>query len=167
MMALCIGSIWCVYTNSFYCRKGSTNMWHVSSHMCDTVAWIEAITQSKLVLLHSINMMHLCKACWFWKGIKNVTHYQSIASARNSRTAYHAVMLCVTSFEQYDAFMQICEGCRLSARPYESCKIFKGWPRRNAFSKLLHRQYKSFPPDRFCQVEIKKTSGMSNKHCTA
>jgi len=35
------------------------------------------------------------------------------------------------------------------ARPYESCKIFKGWPRRNAFSKLVHRQYKSFLPDRF------------------
>jgi len=54
-----------------------------------------------------------------------------------------------------------------SARPYESCKIFKGRPRRNAFSKLVHRQYKSFPPDRFCQVEIKKTTGLSNKHGTA
>jgi len=53
------------------------------------------------------------------------------------------------------------------ARPYESCKIFKGRPRRNAFSKLVHRQYKSFPPDRFCQVEIKKTTELSNKHRTA
>jgi len=26
-----------------------------------------------------------------------------------------------------------------AARPYESCKIFKGRPRRNAFSKLVHR----------------------------
>ena len=55
----------------------------------------------------------------------------------------------------------------VSARPYESCKILKGRPRRNAFSKLVHRQYKSFPPDRFCQVEIKKTTGLSNKHRTA
>ena len=37
-----------------------------------------------------------------------------------------------------------------SARPHESNpKIFKGWPRRNAFSKLEHRQYKPFLPDRF------------------
>jgi len=36
-----------------------------------------------------------------------------------------------------------------TARSYESCKIFKGRPRRNAFSNLVHRQYKSFPPDRF------------------
>jgi len=54
-----------------------------------------------------------------------------------------------------------------AARPYESCKILKGRPRRNAFSKLVHRQYKSFPSDRFCQIEIKKTTGLSNKHRTA
>jgi len=54
-----------------------------------------------------------------------------------------------------------------SARPYESCKIFKGRPRRNAFSKLVHRQYKSFPPDRFCQVEIQNATGLSNKPSTA
>jgi len=54
-----------------------------------------------------------------------------------------------------------------SARPYESCKIFKGRPRRNVFSKLVHRQYKSFPPDRFCQVEIQNTTGLSNKSSTA
>jgi len=36
-----------------------------------------------------------------------------------------------------------------AARPYESWKIFEGRPHRNAFSKLVHRQYKSFPPDRF------------------
>ena len=35
------------------------------------------------------------------------------------------------------------------ARPYESCKIFKGRPRRNAFSNVVHRQHKSFPPYRF------------------
>jgi len=51
----------------------------------------------------------------------------------------------------------------VSARPYESCKIFKGRPRRNAFSKLVNRQYKSFPPDRFCQVEMKNPTRLSNK----
>jgi len=54
-----------------------------------------------------------------------------------------------------------------SARPYESCKIFKGRPCRNAFSKLVHRQYKSFPTDRFCQVEIQKTTRLSNETSTA
>ena len=54
-----------------------------------------------------------------------------------------------------------------SARPYESCKIFKGWPRRNAFSKLVHREYKSFPPDRFCQVEMKNPTRLSNNSSNA
>jgi len=51
----------------------------------------------------------------------------------------------------------------VSARLYDSCKIFKGRPRRNAFSKLVHRQYKSFPPHRFCQVEMKNPTRLSNK----
>ena len=55
------------------------------------------------------------------------------------------------------------QGCHVSARPYESCKIFKGRPRRNAFSKLVHRQYKSFPSDRFCQMEMKNPTRLSNK----
>ena len=55
----------------------------------------------------------------------------------------------------------------ISARPYESCKIFMDRPRRNAFSKLVHRQYKSFPPDRLCQVEIQKPTVLSNKLSTA
>ena len=55
----------------------------------------------------------------------------------------------------------------VSARPYESCKIFKGRPRRNAFSKLVHRRYKSFQFGRFCQLEIKNTTRLSNKHNTA
>jgi len=54
-----------------------------------------------------------------------------------------------------------------SARPYESCKTFKGRPRRNAFSKLVHRQYKSFPADRFCQVEMKNLTRLSNKYSNA
>jgi len=31
-----------------------------------------------------------------------------------------------------------------------------------AFSKLVHRQYKSFQTDRFCQIEIQKTTGLKN-----
>ena len=60
-----------------------------------------------------------------------------------------------------------CRGMTNTARLYESCKIFKGRPRRNAFSKLVHRQYESFPPDRFCKVEIQNTTGLSNKPSTA
>ena len=57
--------------------------------------------------------------------------------------------------------------CSMPTRPYESCKIFKGRPRRNAFSKLVYRQYKSFLSDRFCQLEIQITTGLSNKPSTA
>jgi len=48
-------------------------------------------------------------------------------------------------------------GVVTTARPYESCKIFKGLPRRNAFSKLVHRQYRLY------QIEIRETTGLSNK----
>jgi len=51
----------------------------------------------------------------------------------------------------------------MTTRPYESCKILKGRPHRNAFSKLVHRQYKSFPSDRFCLVEMKNPTRLSNK----
>jgi len=55
-----------------------------------------------------------------------------------------------------------CEPLSRSARPNASCKIFKGRPRRNAFSKLVHRQYKSFLVDRFCQIEMKNPTILSN-----
>jgi len=55
----------------------------------------------------------------------------------------------------------------VSACPYESYKIFKGRPRLNAFSKLVHHQYKSFPGDRFCQVEMKNPTILSNKTSNA
>ena len=54
-----------------------------------------------------------------------------------------------------------------TSRPYESCKIFKGRPRRNAFSKMVHRQYKSFQFDRFCQFEMKNPTRLSNKTSNA
>ena len=61
------------------------------------------------------------------------------------------------TFEKFPPPPQFAEG------PYESCKIFKGRARRNAFSKLVHRQYKSFRSDRFCQIEIKNPTRLSNK----
>ena len=51
-----------------------------------------------------------------------------------------------------------------AARPYESCQIFKDGP---AEMKRLHRQYKSFPIDRLCHMEIKNTNGLINKPSTA
>jgi len=60
-----------------------------------------------------------------------------------------------------------CTDIRVPACPYESCEIFKGRPRRNALLKLVHRQYKSFPTDRFCQVEMKNPTRLSNKSSNA
>ena len=50
----------------------------------------------------------------------------------------------------YKCILTDVQTCALfeSARPYESCKNFKGRLRRNAFSNLVHCQYKSSPPDR-------------------
>ena len=36
-------------------------------------------------------------------------------------------------------------------------KYLRASPAEMPFSKLVHRPYKSFPPDRFCQVEMNKT----------
>jgi len=47
---------------------------------------------------------------------------------------------------------------------HESCKNFKG---RDAFSKLVHRQYKLFEHYRFCQLEIRKTTLLNYKPSTA
>jgi len=52
-----------------------------------------------------------------------------------------------------------------SARPYESCKIFKGWPHTSF--KLAQLWYKSFPPDQRGQAEMKKPTRLSNKTSTA
>jgi len=47
----------------------------------------------------------------------------------------------VLGFIQVIRVIDVC--AYISARPCESCTIFKCPPRRNAFSKLVHRQYKS------------------------
>jgi len=46
-----------------------------------------------------------------------------------------------------------------TARPYESCKILKGRPRRNVYSKLVYYQYKSFPADRSVRRKSKNQLG--------
>ena len=71
----------------------------------------------------------------------------------------------VGSLKLYVSFLMSHVSC--PARPYASCKIFKGRPRRNAFSKLLHRQYQSFRYDGFCQFEIKNPTTLSNKTINA
>ena len=53
-----------------------------------------------------------------------------------------------------------------SARPYESCKIFKGWRPRDAPSKLVQLWYKSFSPDLRGLVEMKNPTRLSNKNST-
>ena len=55
--------------------------------------------------------------------------------------------------------------------PMNHVKIFKGWPPRDAPSKLVQLWYKSFPtdfpPDQRGQVEMKKPTRLSNKTSTA
>jgi len=56
--------------------------------------------------------------------------------------------------------------CAMPA-PMNHVKYLRVGPRRNAFSKLVHHQYKSFEADRFCQNQIKYTTGLSNKPSNA
>ena len=62
----------------------------------------------------------------------------------------------------YDTHVCICPPA-----PMNQVKYLRAGPAEMPFWKLVHRQYKSFPPDRFCQVEIQKTTGLSNKPSTA
>ena len=55
----------------------------------------------------------------------------------------------------------------LPARPYESCKIFKGWAPRDAASKLVQLWYKTFPADQRGHVEMNKPTRFSNETSTA
>ena len=48
--------------------------------------------------------------------------------------------------------------------PMNHVKYLRAGP---AEMKLVHRQHKSFPPDRFCQVEIQKTTELSDKSSNA
>jgi len=55
---------------------------------------------------------------------------------------------------------------RLTA-PMNHVKIFKGWPSRDAPSKLVQLWYKNFSPDHRGQVEMKKPTILINKTSTA
>jgi len=51
--------------------------------------------------------------------------------------------------------------------PMNQVKIFKGWPPRDAPSKLVQLWYKSFPSDHRGVVEMKTPTSLSNKTSTA
>jgi len=46
--------------------------------------------------------------------------------------------------------------------PMDHAKIFKGWPPRDAHSKLVQLWYKSFPPDQRGLLEMKNPTRLSN-----
>ena len=93
-----------------------------------------------------------------------VTRMQSLRDERlSSVVSRESLITIITMTRETNSLLVM----MVTARPYESCKIFKGRPCRNAFSKLVHRQYKSFPPDRFCQVEMKNPTTLSNKTSNA
>jgi len=51
--------------------------------------------------------------------------------------------------------------------PMNHVKIFKGWPTRDAPSKLVQLWYKTFPPEQRGLVEMKNPTILSNKTSTA
>ena len=51
--------------------------------------------------------------------------------------------------------------------PMNHVNVFKGWPLRDAPSKLLQLWYKTFPPDHGGQVKMKDPTRLSNKTSTA
>ena len=51
--------------------------------------------------------------------------------------------------------------------PMNHVKIFKGWPLRDAPSKLVQLWYKSFPPDHAGLVEMKRPNRLSSKTSNA
>ena len=51
--------------------------------------------------------------------------------------------------------------------PMNNVKIFKGWPPRDAPSKLVQLWYKSFPPDQRGLVEMKNPTRLRNKTSNA
>jgi len=150
-----------IYVNHELC------MW-VTNYVCesqpirDLTHELRNIQESRTYVIHELCMWvanyqrsdslivrdsHICS--WLCMWVAN--HQRSDSSLMSGLHQWH-------TYVRHDSF--VCEtllirvwdmthSSSISARPYESCKIFKGRPRRNAFSNLVHRQYKSFPPDRF------------------
>jgi len=54
----------------------------------------------------------------------------------------------------------------MAARPYKSCQLFKGQPRRFALWELVPNWYKSFLHDHFGQLKIKDITMLSNETST-
>jgi len=136
----------------------------------------QALAWSKQISLTSLTLHSLCAASRMW-----VRHQSLLIVPPEGGLEFSAGLTTKIVFQSlFMSRLKVVSGlpykivleswnthASSSARPYESCKIFKGRPRRNAFSKLVHHQYKSFPTDRFCQVEIQNTTGLSNKPSTA
>ena len=68
------------------------------------------------------------------------------------------------SWYAYDVDMA---GATRPPAPMNHVKIFKGWPPRDAPSKLVQLWYKTIPNDQRGQVEMKKPTILSNKTSTA
>jgi len=55
----------------------------------------------------------------------------------------------------------------MDARPYKSCRLIKGQPRRFALWELVPNWCNSFLPDRFGQLEMNDITMLSNETSTA
>ena len=51
----------------------------------------------------------------------------------------------------------------IGSAPMNQVKIFKGWPPRDAPSKLVQLWYKSFQNDQRGHMEMKRPTGLSNE----
>ena len=160
-------SLWWV----FFKKKSFSVCRSHSAHFALLYAWIKnarSMFVAKFCVSVEIFCVLVAKYCVFGaKYCVCVQVYNSLLAFFLQRVFFLNLCLFVHLWLLFSEIICKTYSFFISARPYESCKIFKGRPRRNAFSKLVHRQYKSFPPDRFCQVEIQNTTGLSNKPSTA
>jgi len=74
---------------------------------------------------------------------------------------------CETHFTTYQGFVADQSAISPFLGGMNHVKIFKGWPPRHAPSELVQLWHKTFPPDQRGQVEMKKTTVLSNKTSTA
>jgi len=161
---------------TYSCVLGRTHVCH-DSFMCDVTCALRCLMHSCVyTVCHDSSMcvswlVHVCRDLCMLTCL--IMWHDSFTCDMTDSCATGLIHMCdrAHSFIRQNAFISVTKlmNCALgrAARPYESCKIFKGRPRRNAFSKLVHSRYKSFPPDRFCQVEIQNTTGLSNKSSNA
>jgi len=144
----------------FYIWHEEYIYWHVYIYITDTPSWqLWSDLNSIIDMKDTYIYMHTYP--WYdWKSVFDV-----------KKNIHLHIYICIgydwkSIFDMKDTYIYMYTYI-WSASPYESCEIFEGRPRRNAFSKLVHCQYKSFPPDRFCQVEMKNPTRLSNKTSNA